>query len=226
MPGGLSGLLVIIGLVWWIVSAIVSASTKKQEQQRLEELARRRREQARQMTGQSDSGPAGQQASPRRAVAGPAAPQVSPREARVEDLRRRRDAQLEELRRRRQQPRQQQARTGTTPKQAPPPARPVPPATRPKTAHPTPKPPARQPKVARSSGHLADHHIETRVDSHVGEAMRARQMTTRVGSKARQEPVSQPSTSTDDLRAGLKDRRALRQAFVLKEILDAPLALR
>lgn len=244
-------ILLVLFAVSWIVQAIVAQANKKKEQERLAELARRRREQEA-MRGQPGAGTPGTTAAPASTptmtrsapipqpfgmaptstTSGRPGDDLAARRAeQIEALRRRREAQLEQMRRRQAS--------------SPAPAQPgAPPTSRPSTPPGVSRPSSRP--QSKPAGTSPPTTFPAPTSSPVPTGSSRPMPQTASGSRPKRkekaaEPVAidaayaQPESSvaaTAPTRtmvfdsSSLRDPDGIRRAFVLKELLDAPLALR
>lgn len=235
-------ILVLLG-VGWAIQAIAQAVAKKQEQERLRQVAEERRRAA-----QSHSGSG---ATTSRTSAQPSSPQLSTRPTSREELAARRQAQLEELRKRRlAQSRGQSTQVRTTPQQRPQPAarsQPVPVRRQSSTAAvPPQQPPSLQPESVPKRTQRPSQILKKKEEfTRLAEARRRqaeeekRRSRAKRSKRLRQKPIDEqrlvapsplgPSAAAPDtlqLRSKLRQPRMLRELFVMKELLDPPVALR
>lgn len=238
-------IILVLFAVSWIVQAIAAQANKKKEQERLADLARRRREQeaarAQQgMNGGSMAGmPSGGANTPPPSgrptpipqpfgssptTAGRAADDLAARRAaQIEELRRRREAQLEQMRRRQGAPAPSRPSSPSTVRPSSPPpgmARqsPQPAGTPSRATFPTPPSAAPLRPLPRKSTGTRTKREESSAEAVPIDAAYA-------------QPESSVATTLQARQltlegASLRDPEGIRRAFVLKELLDLPLALR
>jgi hypothetical protein len=234
-------IVIIVIILWQVIASAVQNAAKKQQQRQMAEEAQQRRSRAATQTG---SGP--RLATSTRAPTRPGgAPVGLPTQTRKDDLAARRQAQLEELRRRRSQGASPAPTIRTAPTtMGQPGTQPVPVPTRQPdiVAGPT-RTQRTELAKARAAEERTRRRRETRKQRKSAQTQRAAavepvavpaeapaprrpRVETPVEPDAYETQRSRTSERAAALVARLGDRDTLRDLFVLKEILDQPVALR
>ena len=249
MPGS-SWIIALLVLGWWAVQAIVSAMAKKQEQQRQRELAERRRQIESQAGGGMTS--AGQR--PPTAISQPRPATrddlAARRQAQLEELRRRRMQQARGGAGAPATARVPAQRTPSAPTvpgnvpptfpsrskipgiaKAPPPRGPVKQPVRVGGRPPQPiRPATAPPKPARQPIHKELHGLSDIPDVIKAGGIRPTVAPTDIGVPISAIPGTKKAKPAAINVGGIKQRlgdpKALRELFVMKELLDPPVALR
>ncbi len=232
MPRNLGLIIFLLFVVWQVVSAIINQVNANKQQQRAEEMARKRRQSEAGGTATADQA----DGRPKRSI---------------DDLAARRKAQLEELRRRREEEKSQKSRVRSGREQAniggvasppsPGPATPIgsaPTSQSSSRRQPDPWQQRRQEaSKAKRDAELARKAKEARTKQQDEARRRARLEREQAEALIRRHPASRPidepiepiqagAIGAESIRRCIHNRRELRRLFVLKELLDKPLALR